>query len=714
ATGCTPTVTLTSGQQNLTLDTGFTLLSAVGDLVWHDLDADGRQDAGEPGIQNVSVELWSVGTDNTAGTGDDVRVTQNDGVTVRPAQLTTVNGEYLFSGLLPGTYFVKVDRATLPAGYRVSPADAGADDAVDSDAVTDPTNAGRLITGTATITTDAEDLTLDTGIFLPAAIGDRVWEDVDGDGVQDGGEPDLGVDVTVTLTDCDGTPITTDVDGNPVTSTVTTQGAFRFDDIRPGTYCLQYSLPTGWERTVAGTGGDTAADSDPDVATGETAPTVLSSGEDDLTWDAGYFRPAALGDLVWFDADGDGLQDGGELPAPGVTARLRDLQGTQLATTVTDADGRYHFTGLWPGTYQVCFERPADDWFSPLDAPADDQADSDVDRATGCTIAVTLASGDVDDSLDAGIFDDVELGDVVWEDRDLDGRQDAGEPAVPGVRLVLRQPGPDAVWDSADDVPVAETTTGTDGLYRFRGLLAGTYRVSVDTATLPTAMRLTVADAAAEAGTGDDGLDSDADVATGHLTAVTVPAGTENLTLDAGLITPFALTLTKQLLGELTAGEQATYRLTVTNTGPGTAWAGLTLTDKLPVGLSFESASGVGWACQAPTSDNDIVCTSASTLAAGATDSLELIVDVGASESGVIINTATVTAAGLERLSATVPGATVAGVVATRQPLVRTGADTLRLVLWGAALILTGVALAVPARRRLRLAPVHNRRPNRD
>jgi len=74
------------------------------------------------------------------------------------------------------------------------------------------------------------------------------------------------------------------------------------------------------------------------------------------TIDFGVWQPMAIGDLVWWDANQDGRLDQGELRFPGVSVVL--LVSTTLglqpvATTTTNADGRYVFTGLVPGTYVV-------------------------------------------------------------------------------------------------------------------------------------------------------------------------------------------------------------------------------------------------------------------------------------------------------------------------------------------------------------------------
>ena len=83
--------------------------------------------------------------------------------------------------------------------------------------------------------------------------------------------------------------------------------------------------------------------------TGVAANTTLISGENDLTWDAGYFRPAKLGDFVWNDLNGDGKQDAGEPGISGVAVQLTGTTGDGQPVTLNttpDASGLYLFTGL--------------------------------------------------------------------------------------------------------------------------------------------------------------------------------------------------------------------------------------------------------------------------------------------------------------------------------------------------------------------------------
>ena len=71
--------------------------------------------------------------------------------------------------------------------------------------------------------------------------------------------------------------------------------------------------------------------------------------------DFGLVAPATIGDRVWDDANGNGM-DEGEPGVPHATVILTDANGVEVARTTTDANGNYHFTGLVPGTYTVSIE----------------------------------------------------------------------------------------------------------------------------------------------------------------------------------------------------------------------------------------------------------------------------------------------------------------------------------------------------------------------
>ena len=66
----------------------------------------------------------------------------------------------------------------------------------------------------------------------------------------------------------------------------------------------------------------------------------------------------AIGDRAWVDMNGNGIQNGAEPGLKDVTVNLYDAAGALLATTTTDANGKYGFGGLGPGSYTVGFVAP--------------------------------------------------------------------------------------------------------------------------------------------------------------------------------------------------------------------------------------------------------------------------------------------------------------------------------------------------------------------
>ena len=229
---------------------------------------------------------------------------------------------------------------------------------------------------------------------------------------------------------------------------------------------------------------------------------------------------ASIGDYVWYDANQDGIQDGGEDGVPDVNVNLRDGANiTQLYTTTTGASGLYSFTDLLPGDYLLEFVLPPDFTFTLQDQGVDDAADSDADPATGQTMSTTLEAGENDFTWDAGIYEPASIGDYVWYDANRDGIQDDGEDGVPDVTVNLR--------DGANTTQLDTTTTGASGLYSFTDLLPGDYLIEF---VLPPNFYFTLQDQGV-----DDAEDSDADLATGQTMSTTLEAGENDFTWDAGI-----------------------------------------------------------------------------------------------------------------------------------------------------------------------------------
>ncbi|MBI1742083.1 DUF11 domain-containing protein [Candidatus Acetothermia bacterium] len=102
------------------------------------------------------------------------------------------------------------------------------------------------------------------------------------------------------------------------------------------------------------------------------------------------------------------------------------------------------------------------------------------------------------------------------------------------------------------------------------------------------------------------------------------------------------LSLSKSHSGNFTVGLVGTYTLTVTNVGSASTTGVITVTDTLPLGLSFISGTGAGWNCSAMSLT--IICTNPGPLAPSTSSTISLV--VGVSIAGNWTNIATVSTAG--------------------------------------------------------------------
>jgi len=235
---------------------------------------------------------------------------------------------------------------------------------------------------------------------------------------------------------------------------------------------------------------------------------------------------AGLGDYVWYDVDGDGVQDAGEPPIPGVRvfADLNDdgvWQATEPAAT-TDANGLYGIGGLVPGTYAVAVDTNT--------LPAGVLPTYDYDGLATPHVA-DVAITDLNQffaAADFGYLPPVDVGDRVWFDANRDGLQNANElDNFIGI--------PVALLDTNGNV-VAETVTDEEGRYLFADMPARTYVLRFDLASISTNENISASKVGA-----DDEVDSD--VVAGNVgdyawtEPVAVVAGATKLTVDLGITT---------------------------------------------------------------------------------------------------------------------------------------------------------------------------------
>ncbi|MBF2574605.1 LPXTG cell wall anchor domain-containing protein [Listeria welshimeri] len=112
---------------------------------------------------------------------------------------------------------------------------------------------------------------------------------------------------------------------------------------------------------------------------------------------------AKIGDVVWYDYNGDGIQQDNEDPAPGVKVELLDMDGVVKKSTTTNNIGSYLFEDVLPGEHQVKFTLPDDRFiFSKSNQGDNTEINSKPDKTGIATVNVpNLKSENFD--VDAGI-----------------------------------------------------------------------------------------------------------------------------------------------------------------------------------------------------------------------------------------------------------------------------------------------------------------------
>jgi len=213
-----------------------------------------------------------------------------------------------------------------------------------------------------------------------------------------------------------------------------------------------------------------------------------------------------VGDKVWFDRNGNGIQDDGEPGIAGVTVKLYSKDGQLLQTTETNTTGGYEFEIHTPGEFYVEFENKYT--YTNMHSGSDNSVDSDVINHGNKTETFAMDWGDRDMGIDAGVVSSI--GNFVWYDKNLNGLQDSGEPGVVATVVSITDSNGKAVKDVYGNV-LKDVKTDANGYYYFKGVNpSGTYIIKVH---LPSSYMATTQDS------GNDLLDSDAN-SNGEITVV--------------------------------------------------------------------------------------------------------------------------------------------------------------------------------------------------
>lgn len=472
--------------------------SSIGDTVWADLDGDGTQSSRETGIDGVAVTLYQ--DQNGNGTIDI-----EDAVVATTT--TDSNGNYFFPNLAAGDYIVGIDAANFTAGQPL----------VNLSHTNGTQNNLHQVSLPAGTDYDLADFG-----YANSAIGDLIWQDNDGDGMRDSGEPGINGVIVYLYEDSNNNGVL-DVseEATPVQTTVTADddqgnaGHYYFGSLPAGNYVVKVDRtspalanhiltgdPDSYNTTdpinLSCTHVDAQAcdntkllDNQPSTSAYDLNP-GLALGQIDLTADFGYQPQGVIGDTVWIDANNDGVRDADEQGISDVTMYLCDVTPCNAATppanildtAVTDENGEYSFGGLTNSTYYIGVETG--------DLPAGLSQTYDPDATMDNAGSVVM-----DTAVNNGIHLDIDFGyrfagsntitGTAWYDADSGG-QTGGAGDIDAGETIRYKNVPVYLWycgtgscNDGDETLVGVTYTDASGNYTFGNLADGTYRVVANT-----------------------------------------------------------------------------------------------------------------------------------------------------------------------------------------------------------------------------------------
>lgn len=434
----TDTITVTLGNQDST-DNNFGEIrpSVIQGFVYHDVNANGSRDPGEPGIAGVAVQLRGV----------------NDlGQSVQLQTITGTDGAYRFSDLRPGFYSLQEIQPQIYLDGRES---------IDPLRGLSVQNLGILGNDAFSLIELTPNTTLGNynfGEVLPASVLGYVFSDVNLNGVREAAESGIA-GVTIRLSGTDDL-------GNTVQLSTTTlpDGSFVFSNLRPGTYTLTEIQPAGYldGGLQIGTAGGV-------VASNSVSQIVLNSGVQTSGYGFAEIVPGRLGGWVYHDVNNNGQRDPGE---PGIADVKIILTGTDFRGNYveieqkTDGSGRFVFDSLAPGSYAI-YEVQPDGYLDGKDSFGALGGYWQNDLFTGLSVQPGTQATDY-------LFGELlpaSLSGYVYLDVNRNGIRDVNDRGLAGVTLILT-----GTNDLGQTVRLT-TTTAANGSYIFRNLRPGIYAI---------------------------------------------------------------------------------------------------------------------------------------------------------------------------------------------------------------------------------------------
>ncbi len=381
---------LVSDSQNCTTSETVTLVEPVcggglGNLVFEDINGNGAQDPGEPGVPDVRVELYN-------NLGNLVRI-----------QFTDNGGMYFFDNVPDGDYYLTF---ITPDGFTSTTPNSAGNSETDSDV--DDSN-GDGTTAVFTLSPGEIDLSIDYGIFECVPVGELIWLDFNEDGIADNNENGInGMEVELFRNIANRWIMVASQFSGHKPGTASDDGFYKFC-VAPGEYYLQFNNPPDrLVRTQPNSGFDETRDSDITgrFGIGTTDPFTVESGDERCDIGAGFVPAGSIGDFVWLDANLNGLREVDEEGIEGIMVQAINADGEMAAFDLTNEEGRYLLDLLPEGDYYVQFILTEDLSITVANEGSDEGMDSDVDDSNGPNTTATFRvnAGEHVQGVDLGVL----------------------------------------------------------------------------------------------------------------------------------------------------------------------------------------------------------------------------------------------------------------------------------------------------------------------
>lgn len=415
--------------------------SEISGIVWYDLNMDGNKDSDETGMPNIPVLLYTC-----------------NGIFVTSV-ITDVDGSYSFSEIDDGSYKLFVSLAGLGNDYEFTFIDSYTENSINGSGYSD------------CFSTTGGSYTFDGGITVFPYIGDKVWEDINGNGIQDVGEPGIA-NVEVEVYDYNGL----------VTSTTTNSyGTYYFRNLFPGQYYLKFNtsniyLPTTY---VPGVVNNSSVTNSNGLRT--TDYFLVEPQENNFTMDAGFIKCAKICGIIYNDYNYSDSLNTDENGINELKINLFEIVGndtlyygstfTGLRPGSQSDDGYYEFC-VKPGTYFLEIESGSFVNYIPglPFATSDPFTYNHFEEIDGKVVSytVTVQSGDSFCNINQGYYCVGSIKSIVWIDSNQNGQRETGEEREAGVVAKL--------YNTQHQL-IKSTISDSSGLVVFTKVKKGTYYI---------------------------------------------------------------------------------------------------------------------------------------------------------------------------------------------------------------------------------------------